>query len=173
MNPSPSSTTLIRFGGQLLRCKRPRSLPRLEENPQELSLVCRWLAVLCIPSTSICVTCASSMARRDGSPLDEGAVMICCDMCICRQYLRNFCGKTIPGEQGSCHPRRQPLRVGPWPRPGPLVAGPMSGLHGCDVVYRVSFSPFFICTFPLRSHLMYVCTLCYSLCMRFVLDLVG
>ncbi len=33
------------------------------ENPQELSLVRRWLAVICISTASICVTCASSMVR--------------------------------------------------------------------------------------------------------------
>ncbi|KAH9053374.1 MFS general substrate transporter [Lactarius vividus] len=33
-----------------------------EDNPQELPLVRRWLAVLCISTASICVTCASSMA---------------------------------------------------------------------------------------------------------------
>jgi hypothetical protein len=33
------------------------------ENPQELTLVRRWLAVICISTTSICVTCASSMVR--------------------------------------------------------------------------------------------------------------
>src|SRR6266436_2877080 len=33
------------------------------ENPQELTLVRRWLAVICISTASICVTCASSMVR--------------------------------------------------------------------------------------------------------------
>jgi hypothetical protein len=33
------------------------------DNPQELPLVRRWLAVLCISTSSICVTCASSMVR--------------------------------------------------------------------------------------------------------------
>jgi MFS family permease len=31
---------------------------------------------------------------------------------------------------------------------GPLVAGPMSEIYGRNIVYRVSFSLFFICTFP-------------------------
>ena len=33
------------------------------DNPQELPLVRRWLAVICISTASICVTCASSMVR--------------------------------------------------------------------------------------------------------------
>ena len=36
------------------------------ENPQELSFVRRWLAVICISTASICVTCASSMVRAFG-----------------------------------------------------------------------------------------------------------
>ena len=87
-----------------------------EENLQELSIVRRWLAVLCIPSASICVTCASSMMRRDGSLLDEGAELICCDMCIYGRHLGTSRGETILSEQGSCYPRRQPLRAGLWPR---------------------------------------------------------
>lgn len=31
---------------------------------------------------------------------------------------------------------------------GPLVAGPMSEIHGRNIVYRVSFSLFFLCMFP-------------------------
>lgn len=68
-----------------------------EENPQELSLLRRWLAVLCISSASICVTCASSMVRHDyfssmhdGILLNEGAVSICCGMYIYRQHSWNF-----------------------------------------------------------------------------------
>jgi len=33
------------------------------DNPQELPLARKWLAVLCISTASICVTCASSMVR--------------------------------------------------------------------------------------------------------------
>ena len=41
-----------------------------------------------IPRASICVTCAS-MVRRDEIPLDEGSVLICCDMYVCRRRLQN------------------------------------------------------------------------------------
>ena len=60
-----------------------------KENPQEVSLVRRWLAVLSIPRASICVTCAS-MVRCDESPLYEGAVLICCDIYVCRRRVQNF-----------------------------------------------------------------------------------
>ena len=69
-----------------LRCKRLRSFPR---RGGELSLVRWWLAGLCISTTSIHVPCASSTVRCDGN-LNEGAVLTCCDMCICRRNSRNF-----------------------------------------------------------------------------------
>jgi len=31
---------------------------------------------------------------------------------------------------------------------GPLAAGPMSEVYGRNAVYRLSFSLFFVCTFP-------------------------
>ena len=85
--PPPSSSESVTTP---YAAKRLRSLPRREGgSAQELSLVRRWLAVLCISSASICVTCASSTVRCDGS-LDEDALLTSCDMCICRQNSRNL-----------------------------------------------------------------------------------
>ena len=121
-----------------------------EENPQELSLVRRWLAVLCISSASICVTCASSMVRRDcfssihsGRLLDEGC---CADLYLQAAFVelpvaRRF---NVSKEVAILGVSLFVLGLGL----GPLVAGPMSEIHGRNVVYRVSFSLFFICMFP-------------------------
>ena len=76
----------IRVPAPLLHA--PTNFPSTRRSPQELSLVRRWLAVLCVPSMSICITCASPMVRRDGSSLEKGAMLICRDMCICRRYLQ-------------------------------------------------------------------------------------
>ena len=91
----PSSESGL--GGHLECYKRLPSLAQPQGESPSVILVGGWLAVLCISSVSICVTCASSVVRRDyfssihdGSHLDEGAVLICCDMCICRWHLRNF-----------------------------------------------------------------------------------
>ncbi|KAI0269965.1 MFS general substrate transporter [Gloeopeniophorella convolvens] len=94
------------------------------ENPQELSLMRRWLAVLCISSASICVTCASSMAA-----FAEGAVA--------RQF-------GVSKEVTILGVSLFVLGLGL----GPLVAGPMSEIYGRNIVYRVSFVLFFVFMFP-------------------------
>ncbi|KAH9979929.1 major facilitator superfamily domain-containing protein [Lactifluus volemus] len=94
------------------------------ENPQELSLVRRWLSVICISSASICVTCASSMAAFVEAP-------------VAREF---HVGKEVAILGVSLFVLGLGL--------GPLVAGPMSEIYGRKVVYRVSFSLFFLFMFP-------------------------
>ena len=90
------------------------------------------------------------MVCRVGSFLDEVACSFAIRVCTGR-IGGTFHGETIPSTQGSCHPRREPLHIGPRPR---------SSLCGRNVVYRVSFSLFFIDIFPVAftPHIyMYVC----------------
>jgi len=95
-----------------------------EENPQELPLVRRWLAVICISSASICVTCASSMAAFVELP-------------VVKQFQ-------VSKEVAILGVSLFVLGLGL----GPLVAGPMSEVYGRNVIYRLSFSLFFVCMFP-------------------------
>ncbi|KAH9020531.1 MFS general substrate transporter [Lactarius deliciosus] len=95
-----------------------------KDNPQELPLARRWLAVLCISTASICVTCASSMAG-----FAEGGVG--------RQFHVSK-EVTILGISLFV------LGLGL----GPIVAGPMSEIYGRSAVYRVSFGFFFVFMFP-------------------------
>ncbi|KAI0301207.1 major facilitator superfamily domain-containing protein [Multifurca ochricompacta] len=94
------------------------------DNPQELSLTRRWFAVICISSTSICVTCASSMAAFAEAP-------------IARQF---HVGKEVTILGVSLFVLGLGL--------GPLVAGPMSEIYGRRAVYRWSFASFFVFMFP-------------------------
>ncbi|KAI0277126.1 MFS general substrate transporter [Russula aff. rugulosa BPL654] len=94
------------------------------ENPQELTLVRRWLAVICISTASICVTCASSMAAFVEVP-------------VARQFH-------VSKEVAILGVSLFVLGLGL----GPLVAGPMSEIYGRNIVYRVSFTLFFLCIFP-------------------------
>lgn len=94
------------------------------ENPQELPLARRWLAVLCISTASVCVTCASSMAA-----FAEGGVS--------RQFHVSK-EVTILGVSLFV------LGLGL----GPLVAGPVSEIYGRSAVYVVSFGFFFVFLFP-------------------------
>ena len=92
------------------------------------------------------------MVCRDGSFLNEGTVLIFCDMCICRRHSQNFGGETIP-KVAILGASLFVLGLGL----GPLVAGPVSEIYGRNVVYHVLSNLFIICMFPLRLHLMYVC----------------
>ncbi|KAF8467594.1 MFS general substrate transporter [Russula ochroleuca] len=94
------------------------------ENPQELSLVRRWLPVICISTASICVTCASSMAAFAEVP-------------VSRQFH-------VSMEVAILGVSLFVLGLGL----GPLVAGPMSEIYGRNIIYRLSFALFFVCMFP-------------------------
>ncbi|KAI9451097.1 MFS general substrate transporter [Russula earlei] len=133
-----------------------------KENPQELPLVRRWLAVMCISSASICVTCASSMVRRVSVPRAWDA----CSTRLPPRLMRAL----RHARDVSRWPLRQAAFVEmPVARQfhvskevailgvslfvlglglGPLVAGPMSETYGRNAVYRLSFSLFFACMFP-------------------------
>ncbi|KAH8999831.1 MFS general substrate transporter [Lactarius hatsudake] len=95
------------------------------DDPQQLPLARRWLAVFCISTAAICVTCASSMAA-----FAEGAMG--------RQFHVSQ-EVTILGISLFV------LGLGI----GPLVAGPMSEIYGRSAVYCVSFSFFFVFMFPI------------------------
>jgi len=86
------------------------------ENPQELSLARRWLAVICISTASICVTWASSMVR-----VCSFVTFLSSKVALLSRTTGGVrggaCSKRIPCEQGSCHSRRESLRVGSGPRP--------------------------------------------------------
>ncbi|KAI9450430.1 major facilitator superfamily domain-containing protein [Lactarius psammicola] len=94
------------------------------DNPQKLPLARRWLAVICIATAAICVTCASSMAAAA-----EGGVR--------RQFH-------VSKETSILGVSLFVLGLGI----GPIVAGPMSEIYGRSAVYRVSFSFFFAFMFP-------------------------
>jgi hypothetical protein len=119
------------------------------ENPQELSLVRRWLAVICISTASICVTCASSMVRvfcfRDFSPQVTSKVP------CCRRVRQAAFAEAPVARQFHVSEEAAILGVSLFVLGlglGPLVAGPMSEIYGRNIVYRVSFALFFLCTFP-------------------------
>lgn len=103
------------------------------ENPQELSLVRRWLAVICISTASICVTCASSMVCAFCSWLPYCRVGHVCKCNTTTGGVRGgTCSKTVPCEQGSRHSRRESLRLGSGPRPacrGPNVRNLWAQYH--------------------------------------------
>ena len=119
-----------------------------EDNPQELPLARRWLAVLCISAASICVTCASSMVR------------------LCHHYVRRKRRTNIVptrtafqaafAEEGiskQFHVSKEATILGVslfvlGLGLGPLVAGPISEICGRRAVYLVSFGFFFVFMFP-------------------------
>ncbi|KAA1469729.1 MFS general substrate transporter [Dentipellis sp. KUC8613] len=95
-----------------------------EDDPQELPLYRRWLAVLTIASASICVTCASSAASF-----------------------------TEPGISAEFHVSREVSILGIslfvlGLGCGPLVIGPLSELYGRNAIYRCSFLLFFAFSWP-------------------------
>ncbi|KAH9967017.1 MFS general substrate transporter [Russula compacta] len=115
------------------------------DDPQELSLVRRWLAVICISSASICVICASSMAAFVEAP-------------VAKQF-------NVSKQVAILGVSLFVLGLGL----GPLVAGPTSEIYGRNVVYRVSFSLFFVCTFPVA----FAPNICVFLVFRFICGCCG
>ncbi|KAH7909491.1 major facilitator superfamily domain-containing protein [Hygrophoropsis aurantiaca] len=95
-----------------------------EDNPQCMSLLRRWIAVLVISSASLCVTCASSIAAftEDGS---AQAFHVSHEVTVLGISL-------FVSGLGA----------------GPLLVGPLSEVYGRNIVYRVSYLLFFIFTFP-------------------------
>ncbi len=113
------------------------------ENPQELPLARRWLAVLCISTASICVTCASSMVRpwhNYGRRIASSRI----------SFQAAFAEGGI-GRQFHVSKEVTILGVSLFVLGlglGPIAAGPMSEIYGRSAVYRVSFSFFFLFMFP-------------------------
>ncbi|THH30672.1 hypothetical protein EUX98_g3526 [Antrodiella citrinella] len=95
-----------------------------EEDPKNMSVFRKWLAVLVISTAAFCVTSCSSAAAftEEGTQIDFGAST---EVAILGVSL------FVQG-----------LGL------GPLLAGPLSELYGRNVVYRASFFLFWVFTFP-------------------------
>jgi hypothetical protein len=116
------------------------------DDPQELPLARKWLAVLCISTASICVTCASSMVRLWHSivsiVLMRGAPPAALQAALAEGGIsRQF---HVSKEVTILGVSLFVLGLGL----GPLVAGPMSEIYGRSAVYVVSFGFFFVFLFP-------------------------
>ncbi|KAI4293656.1 MFS general substrate transporter [Schizophyllum commune Loenen D] len=98
----------------------------LDENddPQRRSNARKWLTVLLISSTSLCATCASSMA----SFAEQGTME---EFHASRTVAILSISLFVEG-------------LG-W---GPLLVGPLSEVYGRNIIYRVSVGLFFIFSFP-------------------------
>jgi MFS family permease len=115
----------------------------------------RWLAVICISSASICVTCASSMVRPGRSQAQytlNDAVVLTRIYPLTRPAGWQAAFAEVPIAR-QFHVSKEVAILGVslfvlGLGLGPLVAGPMSEVHGRNMVYRVSFSLFFVCMFP-------------------------
>ena len=119
------------------------------DNPQELPLARRWLAVFCLSTASICVTCASSMVRlwyhyvkKNEHRADTGARPADFQAAFAEEGIsRQF---HVSKEVTILGVSLFVLGLGL----GPLVAGPISEICGRRAVYRVSFGFFFVFMFP-------------------------
>ncbi|GLB45677.1 putative MFS general substrate transporter [Lyophyllum shimeji] len=95
-----------------------------EEHPQNLSLVRKWIAVLVISSASLCVTCSSSVASfTEQGVADEFRIPHLVAVLSLSLFVEGL-------------------------GLGPLLVGPLSEVYGRNIVYRVSYSLFFLCSFP-------------------------
>ncbi|KAJ8593269.1 MFS general substrate transporter [Rhizopogon salebrosus TDB-379] len=95
-----------------------------EDNPQNMSLFRRWLAVLVISSAALCVTCASSIAAFT----EQGVAQT---FHVSREVTVLGISLFVTGLGA-----------------GPLLVGPLSEVYGRNIVYRISYALFFIFTFP-------------------------
>ncbi|KAG5730017.1 hypothetical protein E4T56_gene20192 [Termitomyces sp. T112] len=96
----------------------------LHENPQELPVIRKWAAVLAISCASLCVASSSSMAvfAEDG---------VAQEFRISRLVSVLSLSLFVEG-----------LGL------GPLLVGPLSEVYGRNLVYRISYGLFFLCSFP-------------------------
>ncbi|KAG1728568.1 major facilitator superfamily domain-containing protein [Suillus lakei] len=93
-----------------------------EDNPQNMSSFRRWLAVLIISSASLCVTCASSIAKQGAAQTFH----------VSHEVTILGISIFVTG-------------LGT----GPLLVGPLSEVYaGRNAVYEISYALFFIFTFP-------------------------
>ncbi|TFK64862.1 MFS general substrate transporter [Pluteus cervinus] len=94
------------------------------EHPESLSLLTKWLIVIVVSSSSLCVTCASSLAA--------------------------FTENGVSTEFGVSH-EVSILSISLFVEGlglGPLLVGPLSEVYGRNIVYRVSYGLFFLFSFP-------------------------
>ncbi|KAI0301206.1 MFS general substrate transporter [Multifurca ochricompacta] len=115
-----------------------------EDDPQELPLFRRWLAVATISGSALCVTCASAAAFTI-----EG---------VSQQF---HVGKEVAILGVSLYV----LGLGT----GPLFSGPLSEVYGRNIIYRVSFTFFFVFAFPVA----FAPNIAIFLLFRFVTGLCG
>ncbi|ETW81890.1 major facilitator superfamily [Heterobasidion irregulare TC 32-1] len=95
-----------------------------EDDPQQLPLLRRWLAVVTISCASVCVTCTSSAAA-----FTEAGVAR--EFHVSREVTVLAISLFVMG-----------LGV------GPLLVGPLSEVYGRNIIYRISFIMFFIFSWP-------------------------
>ncbi|KAJ6625381.1 major facilitator superfamily domain-containing protein [Mycena sp. CBHHK59/15] len=94
------------------------------ENPENLPLIRKWLAVVVIGSGSLCVTCASSMASFTETGLAK-------DFHVSHEITILSISLFVEG-----------LGI------GPLLAGPISEVYGRTIVYRISYLLLVLFSFP-------------------------
>ncbi|TFK50659.1 MFS general substrate transporter [Heliocybe sulcata] len=95
------------------------------DSPKHLSQARKWLIVLIISSSALCVTCASSIASFSETGLAQ-------DFHVSREVTILSISLFVEG-----------LGI------GPLLVGPLSEVYGRNVVYRVSYFLFFVFTWPI------------------------
>ncbi|KAL4077820.1 major facilitator superfamily domain-containing protein [Scleroderma citrinum] len=95
-----------------------------QDNPQNMSALRRWAAVLVISSGALCVTSASSVAAFTEQSTAE-------TFHVSHEVTVLGISLFVAG-----------LGV------GPLFVGPLSEVYGRNIIYRASYALFFICTFP-------------------------
>ncbi|KAF9462855.1 major facilitator superfamily domain-containing protein [Collybia nuda] len=94
------------------------------EHPQHISSLRKWLAVVIISSSALCVTCSSSVALfTEESVSKEFGVSHIVTILAISLFIEGL-------------------------GLGPLLVGPLSEVYGRNIVYRVSYSLFFMCAFP-------------------------
>ncbi|KIY46149.1 MFS general substrate transporter [Fistulina hepatica ATCC 64428] len=94
------------------------------EHPQHLSNGRKWLAVVVISLSSLCATCASSMASfTEDGVAEEFHVAKVVTILALSLYVEGL----------------------GW---GPLLVGPLSEVYGRNNIYRVSYFLFLVLTFP-------------------------
>ncbi|KAF9236541.1 major facilitator superfamily domain-containing protein [Melanogaster broomeanus] len=95
-----------------------------EDNPQNMSALRRWIAVLVISSASLCVTCASSVAAFTEAGIEK-------TFHVSQEVTILGVSLYVTGLGA-----------------GPLLVGPLSEVYGRNMIYRVSYILFFIFNFP-------------------------
>ncbi|KAG6332618.1 hypothetical protein ID866_6471 [Astraeus odoratus] len=94
------------------------------DDPQNMSAIRRWIAVLIISSAALCVTSASSVAAFT----ETGTAST---FHVSHEVTILAISLFVAG-----------LGV------GPLLVGPLSEVYGRNIIYQASYVFFFICTFP-------------------------